>query len=66
MSSTLASVLAMHRVLSIQAEVIEPATVSAPDLRYPKDHNVLGTLLALGERHPSLSPADFWAKHAGL
>ncbi len=46
--------------------MIEPATVSAPDLRDPKDHDVLGTLLALGERHPILSPADFWAKHAGL
>ena len=32
--------------LSIQAEVIEPATASAPDLRDPKDHDVLGTLLA--------------------
>ncbi len=23
-------------------------------------------LLALADRHPILSPADFWAKHAGL
>ncbi len=71
--------------LSIQAEVIEPTTGSAPDLRDPKDEDVLGTLiaalqssaadylitgdkdlLALADRHPILSPADFWAKHAGL
>lgn len=71
--------------LSIRAEVIEPATSSTPDLRDPKDQDVLGTLLAalqtsaadylitgdkdllvLAERHPIITPADFWAKHAGL
>lgn len=71
--------------LSIQAEVIEPATSSTPDLRDPKDQDVLGTLLAalqtsaadylitgdkdllaLGDRHPIVTPADFWARHAGL
>lgn len=71
--------------LSIQAEVIEPATSSTPDLRDPKDQDVLGTLLAalqtsaadylitgdkdllvLADRHPIITPADFWAKHAGL
>jgi putative PIN family toxin of toxin-antitoxin system len=71
--------------LSIEAEVIEPATGSTSDLRDPKDEDVLGTLiaglqtsaadylitgdkdlLALADRHPILSPADFWAKHAGL
>ena len=71
--------------LSIQAEVIEPATGSTPDLRDPKDEDVLGTLiaalqssaadylitgdkdlLALADRHPILSPAEFWARHAGL
>lgn len=71
--------------LSIQAEVIEPAASSTPDLRDPKDHDVLGTLLAalqtsaadylitgdkdllvLADRHPIITPADFWAKHAGL
>lgn len=71
--------------LSIQAEVIEPATSSTPDLRDPNDQDVLGTLLAalqtsaadylitgdkdlllLADRHPIITPADFWAKHAGL
>lgn len=71
--------------LSIQAESIEPATGSTPDLRDPKDEDVLGTLiaalqtstadylitgdkdlLALADRHPIVTPADFWAKHAGL
>ena len=71
--------------LSIQAEVIEPATGSTSDLRDPKDEDVLGTLiaalqssaadylitgdtdlLALADRHPILSPAEFWARHAGL
>ncbi|MFN7784513.1 MAG: putative toxin-antitoxin system toxin component, PIN family [Lysobacterales bacterium] len=71
--------------LSIQAEVIEPATSSTPDLRDPKDQDVLGTLLTalqtsaadylitgdkdllvLADRHPIITPADFWAKHAGL
>lgn len=70
--------------LSIQAEVIEPAPGSEPDLRDPKDQDVLGTLLAaletsaadylitgdkdmlvLADRHPILTPSDFWAKHAG-
>jgi len=71
--------------LSIQAEVIEPTTGSTPDLRDPKDEDVLGTLiaalqtsaadylitgdkdlLALADRHPIVTPADFWARHAGL
>lgn len=71
--------------LSIQAELIEPATSSTPDLRDPNDQDVLGTLLAalqtsaadylitgdkdlllLADRHPIITPADFWAKHAGL
>lgn len=71
--------------LSIQAEVIEPATGSTSDLRDLKDEDVLGTLisalqssaadylimgdkdlLVLADRHPILSPAEFWAKHAGL
>lgn len=71
--------------LSIQAEVIEPTRGSTPDLRDPKDEDVLGTLiaaletcaadylitgdkdlLALAIRHPILTPADFWARHAGL
>lgn len=32
-------------ILSIQCEVIEPATEATPDLRDPKDRPVLGTLL---------------------
>lgn len=71
--------------LSIQTQVIEPATGSAPDLRDPKDEDVLGTLnaalqisvadylimgdkdlLMSADRHPIITPADYWAKHAGL
>lgn len=71
--------------LSIQAELIEHATSSTPDLRDQKGQDVLGTLLAalqtsaadylitgdkdllaLAGRHPIVTPADFWAKHAGL
>ena len=71
--------------LSIQAELIEPAPGSEPELRDPNDQSVLGTLLAaletsaadylitgdkdllaLAHRHPIITPADFWAKHAGV
>ena len=71
--------------LSIQAELIDPAPGSDPELRDPNDQSVLGTLvaaletsaadylitddkdlLALAHRHPIITPADFWAKHAGV
>ena len=71
--------------LSIQAEVIEPATTIDPELRDAGDQPVLGTLvaglasaridylitgdkdlLALAERFPIVSPAQFWARHGGM
>ena len=71
--------------LSIQAELLEPAPNTDPDLRDPDDAPVLGTLLqglktadasylitgdkdllALSERYPIITPAAFWAAHAGL
>lgn len=67
-------------ILSIQAEVIDPTEPAAPDLRDPADRPVLGTLLAahadylitgdkdllaLADRHPIVTPADFWAIHGG-
>ena len=70
--------------LSIQAELLEPAPNTAPDLRDAADAPVLGTLLqglqtananylitgdkdllALAERYPIITPAAFWAAHAG-
>lgn len=70
--------------LSIQAELLEPAPNTDPDLRDPADAPVLGTLLqglktadasylitgdkdllALSERYPIITPAAFWAVHAG-
>ena len=70
--------------LSIQAELLEPAPNTDPDLRDPDDAPVLGTLLqglktadasylitgdkdllALSERYPIITPAAFWAAHAG-
>jgi putative PIN family toxin of toxin-antitoxin system len=73
-------------ILSIQAEIVEPADVpDAAELRDAADLPVLGTclavgqslaidylvsgdkdLLALSERYPIVSPAQFWATHGGL
>lgn len=72
-------------ILSIQAEVIEPAPVHDPALMDFNDQPVLGTLitalqqshadalitgdkalLALADRYPIRSPAEFWAAHGGL
>ncbi len=72
-------------ILSIQAEVIDPATAQDQALTDVNDQPVLGTLiaalqqshadalitgdkalLALGDRYPIRSPAEFWAAHGGL
>jgi putative PIN family toxin of toxin-antitoxin system len=60
------------------ADVVEPITPPAVDLRDAKDLPVLGTLiasgasylitgdkdlLALADHHPIIAPADFWARH---
>ena len=60
------------------ADVIEPVDEPDPDLRDPCDQLVLATLktgqarylitgdkdlLALADRYPIVSPAEFWAKH---
>lgn len=60
------------------ADVVEPGTEQDPHLRDPADQLVLATLkaaqarylitgdkdlLALAERYPIVSPADFWARH---
>lgn len=71
--------------LSIQAEVVEPAPGSDPELTDLNDQPVLGTLiaaltqshadalitgdkalLALADRYPIRTPAEFWAAHGGL
>lgn len=72
-------------ILSIQAEVIEPAQGLDPALTDFNGQPVLGTLiaareqshadalitgdkalLALADRYPIRTPADFWAVHGGL
>ncbi len=72
-------------ILSIQAEVIEPAPGADPPLTDLNDQPVLGTLiaalgqshadalitgdkalLALADRYPIRTPAEFWATHGGL
>jgi len=72
-------------ILSIQAEVIEPAPVQDAALTDLNDQPVLGTLiaalqqshadalitgdkalLALSDRYPIRTPAQFWAAHGGL
>lgn len=67
--------------LSIQAETVEPLPDADPALRDAADQPVLGTLhaaradylvtgdqdlLALADRHPIVTPAQFWATHGGL
>lgn len=72
-------------ILSIQTEVIEPASRADPALTDLNDQPVLGTLiaaleqsladalitgdktlLALADRYPIRTPAEFWAAHGGL
>jgi putative PIN family toxin of toxin-antitoxin system len=62
------------------ADVIEPGNELDPNLRDPGDQPVLATLkaaqarylitgdkdlLALSDRYPIVSPAEFWARHGG-
>jgi putative PIN family toxin of toxin-antitoxin system len=72
-------------ILSIQAELIEPASGTDPAQTDQNDQPVLGTLiaaleqshadalitgdkalLALADRYPIRTPAEFWAAHGGL
>lgn len=72
-------------ILSIQAEVIEPAPGGDPALADLNDQPVLGTLiaalqqshadalttggkalLALADRYPIRTPAEFWTAYSGL
>lgn len=72
-------------ILSIQAEVIDPALVHDAALTDFSDQPILGTfiaalqashaealltgdkaLLALADRYPILTPAEFWSTHGGL
>lgn len=61
------------------ADVVEPAGLQDERLRDPADQPVLQTLLAsqadylitgdkdllaLADRHPVVTPAEFWARHA--
>ena len=65
-------------ILAIQADLVEPGTLEGDAVRDAEDIPVLGTLiaasadylitgddglLALAERHPIVSPAEFWRKH---
>ena len=60
------------------ADVVEPAEARDADLRDPADQPVLATwkaaqahylvtgdkdLLALADRYPIVTPAEFWARH---
>lgn len=72
-------------ILSIQAEIIDPAVVHDAALTDFNDQPVLGTLiaalqqshadflitgdkalLALADRYPIRTPAQFWAAHGGM
>lgn len=67
-------------ILAIQADLVEPLPLPPDALRDAADVPVLGTLLeaeadylitgdqdllALSERHPILTPAEFWLRHGG-
>ena len=67
-------------ILAIQADLVEPLPLPPAAVRDAADVPVLGTflaaeadylitgdqdLLALGARHPILTPADFWRRHGG-
>jgi putative PIN family toxin of toxin-antitoxin system len=62
------------------ADIVEPAGAQDNSLRDPADQPVLQTLwasgandlitgdkdlLALADRHPIITPAEFWARHGG-
>lgn len=65
-------------ILSIQTELVEPASVTEANLRDMADQPVLGTLvaskadylisgdgdlLALANHYPIITPAEFWTRH---
>lgn len=71
-------------LLSLQADLVEPAAVAGDELRDVVDQPVLGTLLAaiaksdasylvtgdkdllaVADRYPIVTPAEFWARHSG-
>lgn len=56
--------------LAIQAEVVEPEIVLDPELTDAYDQPVLGTLiaalLALRDRYPIRTPAEFWTAHGSV
>lgn len=67
-------------ILALQADLVEPQPVPAGTARDAADLPVLGTLLAaktdylitgdqgllsLADRHPILTPAEFWRRHGG-
>ena len=67
-------------ILAIQADLVEPLPLPPASVRDAADVPVLGTflaaeadylitgdqdLLALAERHPILTPAEFWRRHGG-
>ena len=56
--------------LAIQAEVVEPEIVLDPELTDEYDQPVLGTLiaalLALRDRYPIRTPAEFWTAHGSV
>ncbi len=67
-------------ILAIQADAVEPLTLPPDAVRDAANIPVLGTLLAakadylitgdqdllaLADRHPILTPAEFWRRHGG-
>ena len=67
-------------ILAIQADMVEPLPLPPDIVRDTTDMPVLGTLLAaqanylitgdqdllaLADRHPILTPAEFWRRHGG-
>jgi putative PIN family toxin of toxin-antitoxin system len=67
-------------ILAIQADLVEPLPLPPDAVRDAAAVPVLGTflaaeadylitgdqaLLALGDRHPILTPAEFWRRHGG-
>jgi uncharacterized protein len=66
--------------LAFMADIVEPLPTEEPNLRDAADQPVLGTLLAskanylvtgdkdllaLSDRHPIITPAEFWQLHGG-
>lgn len=64
--------------LALMADIVEPDNEIDPELRDPADQQILATfraanadylitgdkdLLALADRYPILTPAEFWARH---